>query len=166
MLSLRIGQGEHQYLTISLPDRLDDPSRDPKSSTQSTFWIGATIDFAVGAFHGWYRGSCEAELFAGDLLMLRPQLARLYSFEGNQALFSSGLGDVSFEIKGDGRGNFEATCKARSDENSVQFMLRFDQTEIPRMMRELDSIIGAYPQLVYDSRSAGQAPIRIDRNKS
>jgi hypothetical protein len=98
--------------------------------------------------------------------MLRPQLARLYSFEGNQALFSSGLGDVSFEIKGDGRGNFEATCKARSDENSVQFMLRFDQTEIPRMMRELDSIIGAYPQLVYDSRSAGQAPIRIDRNKS
>ena len=76
------------------------------------------------------------------------------------------LGEVSFEITGDGHGNFEATCKARSDENSIQFILRFDQTEIPRMMRELDSIARAYPQLVHDSRSAGRAPIRIDRNKS
>jgi hypothetical protein len=166
MLSLHIGQGELQYLTISLPDRLDDPSRDPKSSTHSTFWIGATIDFAVGGFHGWYRGSCESELFAGDLLELRPQLARLYSFEANQAMFSSGLGDVSFEIKGDGRGNFEAKCNARSDQNCIEFTLRFDQTEIPRMMRELDSIARAYPQLVYDGRAAGRAPIRVDRNKS
>lgn len=165
MLSLRIGQGELQYLTISLPDRLHDPSRDPEVSDYHHFWIVATIEFAVGGFHGWYRGSCDTELFAGDLLELRPQLARLYSFEANQAMYSPTLGDVTFEIMGDGHGNFEATCKARSDENSIQFTLRFDQTEIPRMMRELDSIIGAYPQLVYDGRAARPISITKDQTK-
>src|SRR5271170_3116363 len=110
MLSLHIGQGELQYLTISLPDRLDDPSGDPKASDYDHFWIVATIEFAVGGFHGWYRGSCDTELFAGDLLELRPQLARLYSFEANHAMYSPTLGDVTFEIRGDGHGNFEATC--------------------------------------------------------
>jgi hypothetical protein len=74
-------------------------------------------------------------------------LKKLYSFESSQGEFRTLESQLHIEIRGDRRGNFEATCKAEDSScgNCLKFTLEFDQTYIPRMLTELDAIIEAYP---------------------
>jgi hypothetical protein len=147
MKSVRIGR-EQEHITIDL----DDPSTDPESDKQlakkgyyDANWIDAQIEIAAGGFQGSYGASLCRE----DFLDFREALSKLYSFAANQGEFTTTEDQLSIEIHGDRRGNFEADCVARDAtyENRLEFKLRFDQTDIPRMLAELDAIIKAYPLL-------------------
>jgi len=57
-------------------------------------------------------------------------------------------GQLVLNIKGDGLGHFEVEC-ATTDKpgngGTLSFSLSFDQTELPRLINELDKITKAFP---------------------
>jgi hypothetical protein len=147
MKSVRIGR-HLEHITISL----GDPSPDLESEKQrarrgyyDSNWISAHIEIAAGGF----RGSYDVSLFRADFPDFRDALSNLYSFASNQGEFRTIENQLHIEIHGDRRGNFEADCVARdaTDGNCLEFKLNFDQTEIPRMLTELEAIIEAHPVL-------------------
>lgn len=144
MISLRIGQGELEYLKLSvdrplLPAYLEGGSFDYWSHN----WIRTTVEVRAGAFEGRY----QMDLHRVEFEELREELAKLYSFEIHETKFMAMEGQLRIHITGDRRGNFEVCCKASdcSDGNCLDFRLGFDQTQIPRMIHELDAILAAYP---------------------
>ena len=144
MISLRIGQGELEYLKLSvdqpqLPAYLEGDSFDYWDHN----WIRTTVEVRAGAFEGRY----QTDLHRGELEQLCAELPKLYSFEIHGMKFSAMEGQLGIDITGDRRGNFTARCEAsdRSDGNRLDFSLGFDQTQIPRMIHELDAILAAYP---------------------
>jgi hypothetical protein len=148
MKLVRIGR-DLERITISL----DDPSPDPDSDKQraehvyyDSNWISAHIEIAAGGF----RGPNDASLFRADFPDFRDAFSNLFSFASNQGEFRTIENQLHIETRrGDRRGNFEAHCVARNatDGNCLEFKLNFDQTEIPRMLTELDAIIEAHPVL-------------------
>jgi hypothetical protein len=144
MISLRIGQGELEYLKLSvnrplLPAYLEGGSFDYLDHN----WIRTIVEVRAGAFEGRYR----TDLHRDEFEQLREELPKLYSFEIHEIKFSAMEGQLGIDITGDRRGNFEVCCKASdcSDGNCLDFRLGFDQTQIPRMIHELDAILAAYP---------------------
>jgi hypothetical protein len=145
MKSVRVG-GDLEHVTIALSDR--DPERDAQLADHKYYdsnWVSARVEIAVGGF----RGAYDADLFRADFPDFRDALTKLYSFASNDGKFETIENQLRIEIRGDRRGNFEATGVARdsSDGNCLEFKLEFDQTYIPRMLAELDAIIAAYPVL-------------------
>ena len=144
MISLRIGQAELEYIILSvnkpqLPSYLEGDSFNYWDDN----WIDVTIEVRVGAFEGRY----QTELHREEFEQLREELPKLYSFEIREMKFSDMEGQLGIHIIGDRRGNFRVRCKAsdRSDGNCLEFRLGFDQTQIPRMIHELDAILATYP---------------------
>jgi hypothetical protein len=144
MISLRIGQRELEYLKLSvekplLPAYLEGDSFDYWDHN----WIHVTVEVRAGAFFGRY----ETQLHRSELEYFHRKLPKLYSFEIHEMKFSAMEGQLGMHVTGDRRGNFEARSAARdrSDGNLLDFTLGFDQTQIPRMIHELDAILAAYP---------------------
>ena len=104
--------------------------------------VYAQIEAVVDGF----RASYVTDLFGGDLPAFREALARLYSFESQEAVFETAERELKIEIKGDGRGHFRAECVTRRNSAELfpclSFTLEFDQTEIPPMLAELDAVLG------------------------
>ena len=149
MKSVRIG-GNLEHVTMSLGERSPDSATIDRSQLAEygywdSNWVSADIEIAAGGFRGYYRAS----LFRTDFPDFRDDLKKLYSFESNRGEFNTIECQLSIEINGDRRGNFEAICVAKDDTdgNRLEFKIRFDQTYIPRMLTELDAIIKAYPVL-------------------
>ncbi len=60
-------------------------------------------------------------------------------------------GWLRIDVEGDGKGHFHATCEAMDRAgtgNRLRFAVDFDQTELPAMIRDLDSICDALPVIV------------------
>lgn len=143
MITLRLGQGELEYLKVSVGEpQLRPEGEDVPRDYSDDNWIDVAIEIRVGAFDGRYT----TQLFADEFQYLREKLPKLYSFEIHKMEFAAMEGQLSINIDGDRRGNFAARCEARDqgDGNSLNFTLGFDQTQIPRMIHELDAIIKAY----------------------
>lgn len=144
MISLRLGQGQLEYLKVSAPEpQVRSDREDKPRSYWNDNWIDVAIEIRVGAFDGRYT----TQLHGDEFQYLREQLPKLHSFEIHKIEFSAMEGQLKIRIEGDRRGNFAAHCEAcdRSDGNCLSFTLCFDQTEIPRMIHELDAIITAHP---------------------
>ena len=143
--SIRIGRSG-QCVTITF--------REPSSGTTLADQFGGDpyshyVHARIEAVAGGFRAIYDIDLFGRDFAMLhefRESLARLYSFETQEAKLETLEAELQIDIKGDGRGNFRADCMART--SSVQgyprltFDLEFDQTEIPRIVAELDAVLG------------------------
>jgi hypothetical protein len=145
--SVRIGRNL-EHVTISLSDPSPDPESDTPLARRGLYdanWIPARIEITAGGF----RGSDHASLLREDFPDFRDALFSLHSFASNEGQFRTIENQLRINIRGDRRGNFAADCVARdtTDGNCLEFKLRFDQTDIPRMMTELDTIIEAYPVL-------------------
>jgi len=143
--SIRIGRAG-QSITINL----DEPSAEPSLAVQLArgahhHHVSAGIEVIVNGF----RASYVTDLFGGDLPAFREGLARLYSFEVQEAVLDTTEGELRIDIKGDGRGHFEAKCIARKHTSEIfpclTFTLEFDQTEIPAILGALDAVLGRAP---------------------
>lgn len=131
--------GDH--LTIS-PTRWLNPDA---SDFWDGNWLSATIDLRVGAF----RASYEAQLRNDELRRFREQLGALYERLSGTAKLEPLETWIGIEVVGDGKGHFIARCKAQDypgiTGSTLTFKLEFDQTDVPRMLRELDAMLAAFP---------------------
>jgi len=107
-------------------------------------WIRTNVTVKGGAFSGQYTAdfmTTDFELFKRDIKNLDKDfkgIAKLEPLEGQLVL----------NIVGDGLGHFEVNCKATDQPGyggTLSFVLSFDQTELARLINELDKITKAFP---------------------
>jgi hypothetical protein len=107
-------------------------------------WIKSNVRVKAGAFTGQF----DIELMTTDFEKFKQELSRLYDKLDGTALFDTLEGQVVIKIKGDGIGHFEADCSVMDyagTGNKLEFELNFDQTIIPELVRQLDTICKHYP---------------------
>lgn len=113
-------------------------------------WVKTKVTVKGGLFSGQFTAdflTTDFELFKRDLRNLDKDFkgtAKLEPLEGQLIL----------NIAGDGLGHFEVDCKATDQPGygrTLAFTLSFDQTELSRLINELDQITKAFP-ITGDSR--------------
>ncbi|HEX9996070.1 MAG TPA: hypothetical protein VGB45_02930 [Abditibacterium sp.] len=99
----------------------------------------AEVEIKAGNFGGKY----ECEIMSDDMESLLIELRKLYVSLSGTLEFQAMETQLELKITGDGRGHFEAECEAQESWNGscLIFTLKFDQTHIPRMIRELDEML-------------------------
>lgn len=103
-------------------------------------WIESYVEIKAGGFRGSYR----AAFMLYDFSVFRDQLKFIYDDLNGIAKFNSLENQLQINIKGDGLGHLVADCIAMEEVgygNELRFELDFDQTYIPMLIRQLDSII-------------------------
>jgi hypothetical protein len=104
--------------------------------------LNAKITVKGGVFHGEYL----AYIMTTDFAYLKDNLAELYLNLSGETSFCPIDEQIVIKIKGDGIGHFHCDCEAQAGiGNVLQFELEFDQTIIPILITQLESIIHAYP---------------------
>tara|TARA_R100000306_G_C4310566_1_gene109960 strand:+ start:102 stop:590 length:489 start_codon:yes stop_codon:yes gene_type:complete len=107
-------------------------------------WINTLIEVKAGAF----SGSFNAELITTDFEKYKNNLEIIYDNLNEKVEFKTIEGQIKIDIKGDGFGHFSAVCQLIDKVgigNKLEFDLNFDQTQIPKMIRQLEKIIEIYP---------------------
>jgi hypothetical protein len=140
--SIRIGRAG-RYVSITLREPQSGPTLAARLVRGNhSEPVLARIELEVDEF----RASYTTDLIGANFPSFREALAQLYSFESREARFDSIEGELKIEIKGDGLGHFLANCVARKHTSEVfpclTFNIEFDQTEIPKILAELDAALG------------------------
>ena len=107
-------------------------------------WVRTKVTVKGGFFNGQFTAdfmTTDFELFKRDVKNLDKDFkgtAKLEPLEGQLIL----------NIAGDGLGHFETRCQATDQPGcggTLSFTLSFDQTELARLISELDKITKAFP---------------------
>lgn len=107
-------------------------------------WIDAEIQLRVGGF----SGRITAALRLDEIQSFYEQCKALYDNLHGEACFSSMEDWLSMKIQGDGLGHFEAVCRTMDQAgigNTLEFILHFDQSEIPGIVSGLETILQTFP---------------------
>jgi len=107
-------------------------------------WLSVTVRMQAGAFRGEYQAMVRAD----ELAQLREGLANLHAVLQGTATLESREGVLAMRVEGDGHGHFVADCTARDQPgigNTLQFALRFDQTDLPPVLASLDAVLARFP---------------------
>ncbi len=124
------GQDDNLTMSVTSPSRVDD-------------WV---LNVRVKIISSGFAGKYNAYIFEQELTHLRDELSRIYRNLAGSLRFET-LGFVlsekplEFEIRGNGRGQFDVLGVARHESNRLVFHVEFDQSYIPSMVRELEEII-------------------------
>lgn len=138
--SFVIGHETSQHLKMTILSRTHPECSD--------FWEGNWVHSDLSATVGGFSGHVRACLRVDEIKRFRDQFAPLYDALDGVAEFTSLEHWISVKITGDGLGHFNARCELRDDPsfpNRLIFDLTFDQTMTPSMLRQLDSILDAFP---------------------
>jgi hypothetical protein len=139
-MTFNIAYGEN-YLSIeplgfSYPDDLDPYTRN---------LISTRILLKAGKFHGDYVGEFETadyENFKEGLLRLKNNLNSFARFDGLEPY-------LTLKMQGDGLGHFKCDCSAIHnpgfEQTELTFVLHFDQTQLPELIKQIDSIMNEFP---------------------
>lgn len=139
-LFFRIGFSNRAHVIVS-PSRRQHPEA-------NDVWDGNWVDAKVTIAAGGFRGSVEAHLRAEDFTRFRDQLGPLREQLAGTPKFDTMEDWLTIEIKGDGKGHFEASCIAVDQPgmgNRLRFSTQFDQAELAELQRGLDSICEEIP---------------------
>lgn len=107
-------------------------------------WIKTKITVKGGAFSGHY----VADFMTTDFELLKRDIKKLDKDFNGTANFEPLEGQLKLNISGDGLGHFEVKCIAQDQPGiggTLSFTLSFDQTELARLINELDKITKAFP---------------------
>jgi len=108
-------------------------------------YIQTKITVKGGAFSGQY----QAEIMTVDFEKFKQELRKLYDNLKGGAIFEDLEHALQLEIHGDGIGHFEVEVTANDkpgiDSSKLNFTMAFDQTEIERLVNQLDNITKAFP---------------------
>jgi hypothetical protein len=132
--------GDLIRLEFAKPNKINDDSIDDWDKN----WIRAKVIIKAGAFNGHYWAdfmTTDFELFKRDIKKIDQDFNGIGKFETLED-------QLNLSIKGDGIGHFELECIAKDNASfgsRLSFSLTFDQTELKRLINELDKIIKAYP---------------------
>ena len=107
-------------------------------------WVRSEVTLRAGAFSGRY----DADLRTDEFARFRDELKAVFQPLIGNATFSSLEMWLAIELVGDGKGHFSGACQAMDTPgtgNRLTFSLAIDQTEIPSILRDLDSILSHFP---------------------
>jgi hypothetical protein len=106
-------------------------------------WVKSLVTLKVGGFSGEFK--CDLRI--DDFESFKDELLILYDKLDGTALFETLEGQLTINIKGDGIGHLEAKCSAMDfvgTGNKLDFEISFDQTIIPRMVRQLENVANIF----------------------
>jgi hypothetical protein len=107
-------------------------------------WLMSQIRVRVGGFHG----KINASFLTVDLITFLTQLRPLFNQLIGTAEFSTLEEQLHLTLTADGKGRCELTGEV-SDQpgigNQLQFSLQFDQSQLGRSIRELESVTEEFP---------------------
>ena len=109
-------------------------------------WIKTRIIIKAGVFNGQF----VAEFMTTDFELLKRDLKKLYKDLEGEAKFEPREGQLKLNFLADGLGHFEIKCIAQEAISSgarISFELHIDQTELSRLINEIDIITKAFPIL-------------------
>ncbi|MFB9863911.1 WapI family immunity protein [Rufibacter immobilis] len=107
-------------------------------------WVKSNVTVKAGGFSGKF--TCD--LMTTDFARFQEQVSRLYNELDGAAVFDTIEEQVNIKIKGDGFGHFEADCVVMDfagTGNTLEFLINFDQTIIPQVVRQLANIAKDFP---------------------
>ena len=108
-------------------------------------WVKTKVTIKGGKFVGQYNG----EFMTIDFEKFKQELSRLYDNLNGTADFHDLEGYLDLKIIGDGLGHFEVNVLACDqpgiDGSQLTFSMAFDQTEIKKLVNQLDLITKEYP---------------------
>ena len=107
-------------------------------------WVKTKVIVKGGAFSGQFT----ADLMTTDFELFKRDLKNLDKDFKGTAKLSPLEGQLIININGDGLGHFETKCNVTDQPGyggTLSFSLSFDQTELPRLINELDKITKAFP---------------------
>ena len=117
-------------------------------------WIQSKITVKLGAF----RGEVYCELMTTDFELFKRQIKSLYNNLKGTASFKPIEQQIELKIEGDGIGHFIVDSEVMDDVgigNRLISKITFDQTQIPLMVKQLNSIEGENRKLRFVSFSNG-----------
>ena len=122
-------------LGLNYPNAEDDWDRN---------WLKSIISAKAGAFSGNFK----ADLMTTDFETFKNELTNLYDKLKGIATFNTLESQVDIKITGDGIGHLKAKCEVMDYAgigNKLEFEIDFDQTQIPKIVNQLENIITKFP---------------------
>ena len=107
-------------------------------------WIKTKVTVKGGVFSGQFM----ADFMTTDFELFKRDIKNLDKDFNGTAKLEPAEGQLELHISGDGLGHFEVRCKATDQPGyggTLSFVLGFDQTELPRLINELDKITNTFP---------------------
>jgi len=107
-------------------------------------WVKTKVTVKGGVFSGQFL----ADFMTTDFELFKRELIKLDKDFSGTAKLEPLEGQLLLNISGDGLGHFEVKCKATDQPGyggTLSFVFSFDQTELPRLISELDKITKAFP---------------------
>jgi hypothetical protein len=107
-------------------------------------WVKTKVAVKGGAFSGQFT----ADLMTTDFELFKRDLKNLDKDFKGTAKLSPLEGQLILNIVGDGLGHFETKCNVTDQPgygSTLSFSFSFDQTELPRLINELDKITKTFP---------------------
>jgi len=140
MAALLIGYAGNDHVSIEptqheWPDSLD-------------YWDGNWIFAEVRVRAGGFRGAYRAQLRTDEFARFRAGLSSLYERLTGEATFDSTEEWLRLQLVGDGNGHVSVSGEAVDTPgtgNRLTFEFDVDQTDLPRILAGLDSILTEYP---------------------
>ena len=107
-------------------------------------WVRTKVTVKGGAFSGQFT----ADFMTTDFELFKRGIKNLDKDFKGTAKLEPLEGQLVLDIIGDGLGHFEVKCSAKDQTGyggTLSFSLSFDQTELTRLINELDKITKAFP---------------------
>ena len=107
-------------------------------------WIRTKVTIKGGVFSGHFIAdtmTTDFELFKRDIKNLTTNFSGTAKFEPLEK-------QIILNISGDGLGHFNVSCSANDHPNcgaTLEFNLAFDQTELAKLVNELNHITKVFP---------------------
>lgn len=135
-----IGKRSSDFLAVQVQRRSHPQATDFWDGN----WLAARVEVGAGRFHGTFG----ADFRTTEFREFEAALSRLHRLLEGDAAFETMEQQVKILVRGDGLGHFEARCTVLDEPgigNRLEFVLSFDQTEIPEIVRGLSSVSEAFP---------------------
>lgn len=110
-------------------------------------WDRNSLNCDVSVKCGAFSGNFNADLMSWDFDIFKTELEYLYKNLNSRAIFQGIESQVTIFIQGDGVGHFNTTCQLMDyagTGNELNCKLNFDQTELPKIIAQLDKITSLY----------------------
>lgn len=141
----------HSEIYFEIFDRGDlirvEPYQAVKYNSQHDWdknWVKTRVTIKSGVFSGQY----VADFMTTDFELIKRDFKNFDKDFNATAKFEPLEGQLVLNISGDGLGHFEVECIARDQVGyggKLSFSINFDQTELTRLIIELDKITKAFP---------------------
>lgn len=131
----KIGFKENEHILLSLAQK------EPKDKFLDGIWIPVDIQVYAGKFHG----KTDDELSKRSILLFINELEILYDKLVGHARISSFEGKVDVKIVGDGLGHIKLDFMIEGEIARLQFETEMDQTFLPKLIKELRSMLDGTP---------------------